>query len=207
MRTVVVSMIISLDGYHEGPGKDVLALPFDDAFSAYNVERLRAAETLLLGRTSYEGFRDYWPRVADDDAAPPVEREISRRNNAIEKVVVSDTLTAAQTAPWTQTTRIVRRDEVLEEVAELKGGSGGDILVFGSRTMWNGLLLAGLVDELHVMVGPALLGGGTPVYGGPSRVPLRLLESRVLEGSQLVLARYDASGPRVRSGDRLRSDS
>jgi dihydrofolate reductase len=192
MRMVVVSTIISLDGYHEGPGKDVLALPFDDAFSQYNVERLRNAETLLLGRTSFEGFRDYWPSVADDALAPPVEREISRRNNAIEKVVVSDTLRREQTHPWTETTRIVRRAEALDDIAELRRGNGGDILVFGSRTMWNALLLAGLVDELHVMIGPALLGDGTSVYEGPSRLPLRLIEARVLDGSQLVLARYDA---------------
>jgi dihydrofolate reductase len=193
MRTLVVCTIISLDGYHEGPGEDVLALPFDDGFSTYNVERLRAADTLLLGRTTYDGFRDYWPRIADDDSAPPVEREISQRNNAIEKVVISDTLTPEQTAPWTETTRIVPRAAALEEVAKLKSGSGGDILVFGSRTMWNQLLVAGLVDELHVMVGPALLGGGTPVYGGSTRVPLQLIEARVLADSQLILARYDAS--------------
>lgn len=193
MRTVVVSTIISLDGYHEGPDKNVMVLPFDDGFSRYNVERLRRADTLLLGRTSYEGFLHYWPRVADDDSAAPVEREISRRNNVIEKVVISDTLTPAQTAPWTETTRILSRAAALEGVAELKRGSGGDILVFGSRTMWNQLLLAGLVDELHVMVGPALLGGGTPLYEGSARVPLRLIEARVLDDSQLVLARYDAS--------------
>jgi dihydrofolate reductase len=88
----------------------------------------------------------------------------------------------------------VPRADALDEVDELKrGSSSGDILVFGSRTMWNGLLRAGLVDELHVLVGPALLGGGTPIYSGPSRVLLRLLEGRVLEASQLVLLRYDAT--------------
>ena len=97
-----------------------------------------------------------------------MEREISRRNNAIEKIVVSDTLRPEETAPWTETTRILPRAAALQEVAELKHGSGGDILVFGSATMWNELLQAGLVDELHVMVGPALLGSGTPAYVGRS---------------------------------------
>jgi len=192
MRKVVVSTIVSLDGYHEGPGKDVLAMPFDDGFSAYNVERLRQADTLLLGRRSYEGFVDYWPTVVDDKAAPPVEREISRRNTAIEKVVVSDTLSLEPTSSWVSTTRIVPRGQASEAVQRLKAGAGNDILIFGSRTMWNALLLAGLVDELHVMVGPALLGSGTSVYGGSPRVALRLLEARVLENSQLVLLRYDA---------------
>lgn len=192
MRRVVVSTIISLDGYHEGPGNNVMALPFDAGFSAYNLERLRAADTLLLGRRSFEGFRSYWPGVADDPSQDPTERAISRRNNEIEKVVVSDTLTPQQTEPWDDTTRIVSRADAESTAAELRNGDGGDILVFGSRTMWNHLLVAGLVDELHVMVGPALLGAGTPVFSGSSPVPLRLLESRVLDGSQLVLARYAA---------------
>lgn len=190
MRQLIVSTIISVDGYHEGPGKDVLALPFDRGFSAYNLERLRAAETLMLGRTTFEGFRDYWPTVVDDDTQDPVEREISRRNNRIDKVVVSDTLTSEQSGPWEPTTRIVPRDQATAVATELKSGDGGDILVFGSRTMWNHLLTAGLVDELHLLLGPALLGAGTGVFAGSAPVPLRLLESRVLPGSSLILARY-----------------
>jgi dihydrofolate reductase len=190
MRNVVVSTITSLDAYHEGPGQDVLALPFDEGFSAYNLERLQHADTLLLGRRSFEGFQSYWPPVADDETQPPVERAISERNNAIEKVVISDTLKLEAEAPWRATTRVVERADAAAVVADLKRGDGGDILVFGSATMWNDLLRAGLVDELHVMVGPALIGGGTPVYTGPSRVPLQLLETRRLDGSQLVLIRY-----------------
>jgi hypothetical protein len=84
------------------------AYPEDDSFDAYNAERLRSADTLLVGRTSYKGFKSYWPPVADDPDAPPVAREISRLNNAIVKVVVSDTLKAEETKPWANT-RIVRR--------------------------------------------------------------------------------------------------
>jgi dihydrofolate reductase len=88
MRKLIVCNIVSLDGYYEGPGGDVMALPFDNGFDEYNAERLRAADTLLLGRRSFEGFAGYWPPVADDPDARPVEREISRLNTAIEKVVV-----------------------------------------------------------------------------------------------------------------------
>ena len=193
MRLVIVSTIVSVDGRHEGPDHNVMALPFDPGFSAYNLARLRTAQTLLLGRTSFEGFRDYWPPVADDEASDPVEREISRRNSAIEKVVVSDSLEPADTRPWENTTRIVRRADAQAAVRELKNGVDGDILVFGSATLWNDLLDAGLVDELHVMIGPAVLGAGTPVYRSSRAVPLRLLESRVLDDSQLVLARYSTS--------------
>jgi dihydrofolate reductase len=189
MRKLIVCNIISLDGYYEGPGNDVMAMPFDAGFSAYNVERLRAADTLLLGRTTFDRFKSYWPRVADDPDADPIEREISQRNTAIDKVVISDSLTAEQTAPW-HNTRIVKRAAAHDQIAELKRQAGKEILVFGSHRLWNDLLAVGLVDELHLMIGPALLGGGTPVFEGRAPVALRLLDARTLANSELVLIRY-----------------
>jgi dihydrofolate reductase len=192
MRKLIVANIISVDGFFSGPNNDVMQMPFDTTFSDYNAERLRAADTLLLGRKSFEGFRSYWPSIADDPDQPPVEREISRLDNAIDKVVVSDTLTDADLDPWTDTTRIVRRADAHEAIAELKRGEGREILMFGSHVLWNDLLKAGLIDELHLMIGSAFLGDGVPVFSGP-RTGLRLLDARVLDGSQLLLARYAAT--------------
>jgi dihydrofolate reductase len=200
MRKLIVSNIISLDGYYEGPGGNVMVLPMDEAFDASNAERLSAADTLLLGRRSYEGFKGFWPPLEDDeralaalregDRAWAVLREISRMNNSIEKVVVSDSLTAQETDPWRETTRIVRRADAHERVAELKDQEGKDILVFGSHVLWNDLLAQGLVDELHLMIGPVLVGGGTPAFEGRPPVALRPIEARTLDGSANVLVRY-----------------
>src|SRR5215813_12284423 len=108
MRKLKVCNIISLDGFYSGPGGNVMAMPFDKGLSDYNAERLRAADTLLLGRASYQGFRSYWPKVAEDASQPAIEREISRLNAAIEKVVISNTLNPGEVEGWGPS-RVVRR--------------------------------------------------------------------------------------------------
>jgi dihydrofolate reductase len=191
MRKLIVSNIMSLDGCYEGPGENVMALPMDGAFDAYNVERLRAADTLLLGRMTYEAFKGFWPGVVDDPDASATHREISRLDNAIDKVVVSDSLTADQTEPWQANTRIIRGADAHGRIADLKGESGKDILVFGSRTLWNDLLANDLVDELHLMIGAVVVGGGTPMFGGQAADSLRLIDTRKWDGSENVLVRYE----------------
>ena len=194
MRTLIVTNIVSLDGCYEGPGGNVMALPMDNAFDAYNAERLAAADTLLLGRTTYDMFRGFWPQMVDHPEATPAHRQISRTENAIEKVVVSDTIKPDETDPWTDTTRIVRQADVEREIGDLKQGSGKDILVFGSRTLWNHLLAVGLVDELHLIVGNVVVGAGTPVFVEPPPAPLRLIDTQTWDGTDNVLVRYAAAG-------------
>ena len=202
MRKLIVVNMMSLDGYYEAPDKNVMPLfgfrdayPEDDSFDAYNAVRLRAADTLLLGRASYEGFKSYWPGIADDPDEPPIQREISRLDNAIEKVVVSDSLTPDQTAPWQESTRIVRGADAHVEIVALKQQPGRDILMFGSRTLWNALLARGLVDELHLIIAPVVLGDGTPLFDAPPPVTPRLIEARSQSHSGLVIATYDVRRP------------
>jgi dihydrofolate reductase len=197
MRKLIVCNIMSLDGYYEGPGKNVMsvfdyrreAYPTDESFDLYNAERLRAADTLLLGRRSYDGFKSFWPSVVDDPSATSTQHEISRLNNAIEKVVVSDHLTSEETAPWLNS-RIIRRIEAHEQITNLKQQGGKDILVFGSHTLWNDLLAHDLVDELHLMVAPVVLGAGTPIFKDKSPVTFRLINTRTWDASGNILVQY-----------------
>ena len=128
--------------------------------------------------------------MADDPNATPLQREISRLDNAIDKVVISDTLTSGETDPW-HNTSIIGRADAHERIAELKGQTGKDILVFGSRTLWNDLLANDLVDELHFMMGPVVLGAGTPVFDEEPALTLRLIDTRTWDGSGNVLLRYE----------------
>jgi dihydrofolate reductase len=194
VRTVIVSNIISVDGSFEGPGGDVMALNMDAAFDAYNLERIRAAGSVLLGRRSFEGFSSYWPKIADapvdpfDRALSDDNRELSTRYDPLPKIVVSDGFVVPVDNPWHDVTTVVPRAAARSAVTAEKQRGAGDILVFASRTMWNGLLAQGLVDEIHLMVGPRALPGGTPVFDGPT--DLQLLDVRRFEGSDNVLLRY-----------------
>src|SRR6185295_4320359 len=185
---------VSLDGYFSGPGGNVMALPFYNGFSDYNAERLRAADTLLLGRKSYEMFRSYWPAIAEDPTQPAVEREISRLNTAIEKVVVSNSLKPDDVEGW-GATRVVRRGDARKEVAALKQRPGREILMFGSHVLWNDLLAGGLVDELHFMIGAGVVGEGVRAFETRPPGSLRLIGQRSFDGSSLLLARYAVERP------------
>jgi dihydrofolate reductase len=105
MRKIIVFNIISLDGYHTGPGNNVMVMPMGGFFDTYTIERLQAAETTLLGRVTYEMFRGFWPGIADDPSPEwtPAQREMSRLNNSLDKIVVSDSITKEQMESWPNT--------------------------------------------------------------------------------------------------------
>jgi dihydrofolate reductase len=193
MAKLIVSNIVSLDGYIAGPGGNPTVLPMDQAFDAYNLERLRSAGTLVLGRKTFEMFRGFWPGVEHAPEAPPVLREISQLNGAMPKIVVSDSLTVEPGSPWSNTT-VVRRDAAFAELAKAKAASTKDLLVFGSRTLWNSLLAAGLVDELHLMIGNVVVGAGEAAFTAAVRHKLTLVAERRFAGSQNVLLQYACAG-------------
>ena len=201
MRSLVVCNIVSLDGFYEGPGGDVMALNMDEAFDAYNLERISAAGTVLLGRTSFQGMSAYWPHVADAPVEPgnralsDVNRATSRIYSRLPKVVASDSYEVSPDNPWHDTTTVVPRAAVGAWLEAERRRGDGDILTFASRTTWNALLRHGLVDELHLMVGPQALGDGTPLFDGPTR--LSLVDVRRFDGSDNVLLQYR---PAARSG-------
>jgi hypothetical protein len=189
MRRLVVSVLTSVDGYYEGPAKQLAGMPFEDAFNTHNLELLRGSGTLVYGSRWFPENWAAWSTVVDDGGHSARDREIAKRVLEMDAVVVSDSMTIADDDPWVSTTRVVSRAAAPAEIARLKRGDGGDLLMFGSATTWNPLLTHGLVDELIVLVGGALLGDGSKLYAGP-RTGLALLDARVLPDSQLVALRY-----------------
>lgn len=154
MRPIVVTEFVSLDGVVDSPGggdhphagwtfKDV---PFVEEAYEIKGREMETATALLLGRRSYDEFAPVWPSM-----------EEFATYNAMPKYVVSSSL---QDPGWTNT-QVLRN---LDEVAALKGTEGGEIHVHGSATLAQGLLAAGLVDRLHLLTFPLVLGSGKRLF-------------------------------------------
>jgi dihydrofolate reductase len=158
-RRIVAWASISLDGYTSGPGG-----PAEDSWlyeharqeqtAEYFEGIWRGADTIVLGRTNYEGFFSVWPAMTRDEGTDPRTRALGQWLDATEKVVASRTLTEA---PW-ENSRIVR--DLEGEVKALRVARGRDVLVINSASVIQALLRADLIDDLRLAVVPVLLGGG-----------------------------------------------
>lgn len=159
MRAIVVTEFVSLDGVMEHPA---WTFPYwNDEIAAFKGEETSGADTLLLGRVTYEGFAAAWP-ASEDEGAPYM--------NSVAKVVVSSTLTSAD---WNNTTLI--RDNVVETIRQLKAQPGKDILVYGSATLVQTLMQHDLVDRYRLLVYPVVLGAGKRLFNAGTTATLKLV--------------------------------
>ncbi len=202
MRKVIVTNVVTVDGKFSGPNGELIDLrstgtEFDD----YNAERAQAAGTLLLGRDSWEGFRQGFGGISDEPADPDDRNEQVNRQFAgllrdMDKIVVSDSLPEQVEGNWSET-RVVRRADAHDVVDGLRHEeSGGDILIFASHYLWNDLLAAGLIDELHLTFGAYVFGGGVPAFTGGLQDRLQLIDITPYPGSDAFLVRYTARNAR-----------
>jgi dihydrofolate reductase len=177
-RRLYVSMITSLDGYIEGPNRELDW--FDDAnpqFARYCEEMADSVGFAVYGRRAYELMIQYWPS-AEERARSPHELAFARRMNALPKLVLSRTLAQAT---WSNT-RVVRE---VDAIAALKREPGKAIVAWAGASLVSALASAGLVDEYRIVVMPVVLGGGTPLFQHAMR--LRQVRVEVLGGGLSVL--------------------
>ena len=184
MRTLIASEFVTLDGVMEAPGhdqhrdgKNTWALRYaGEDQQRYKIDELFDAGAILMGRVTYEIFASFWPTAPRDEG-------FADRMNSIPKYVVSKTL---KSASWNNTT--ILPGEPTEEVAELKGQPGGDILLNGSAQLFNALAEADLIDEYRIMVFPVVLGSGTQLFrASRSTRHLHLVDSRTFKSGVTVL--------------------
>ena len=180
MRKLLSFMVVTLDGYYEGPNGEFDWPNVDAEFNEFSISQLNDIDTLLFGRVTYEGMASYWPTPAALEFDPI----IAERMNSIPKVVFSKSLTEAT---WQNST--LTREDIGTAVPKLKEESGGALAIFGSPTLTVSLLEEGLVDELRVMVMPILLGAGKSLFAGlRDRVHLKLGQTIVFSSGNVLMS-------------------
>ena len=178
MRNIFAFIMISLDGYHEGPADELDWHNVDAEFNDFAVEQLDEADTLLFGRKTYQMMASYWRT----DAAVQDDPEVAGRMNRMKKIVCSRALTTPDWGPVT-----VLSQDVESHLAELKEQPGKDIALLGSSMLTANLLPSGVIDELRLMMSPVALGTGHPVVAGASRTQLELLRIRQFKSGNVLL--------------------
>ena len=119
MSKVVVCTMLSVDGYTEGPGGDVMAMPMDLAFAEHNADRLRTADSVLFGATTFRGMAQFWPGEEKNMEAPEEHRYVAQRYaDGLPITVVSDTVTEDDAGVFREQTTIVRRADAHDHIAE-----------------------------------------------------------------------------------------
>jgi len=176
MGRIVITEYISVDGVVEAPSgtEDFERVGWTDGFhrgpegDRFKVDETMRSAALLFGRTTYDGFAAVWPHV---------EGAFADRFNALPKYVVSSTLDEPS---WNNT--IVLRGDPVEEVARLRATIDGDIVVHGSAQLAQLLVEHDLVDALHLLVYPVVVGAGKRLFGGTSATKrLALAEARTFD--------------------------
>jgi dihydrofolate reductase len=183
MGRIVVTEYISVDGVVEAPsGTEAFErIGWTDGFSRgadgdqFKVDETMAADAQLLGRITYEGFAASWPQF---------EGEFADYFNSMPKYVVSSTLEDPQ---WTNTT--VLRGDVVDAVRALRERHQRDIVVHGSAKLAQTLIDYDLVDALHLLVYPVIVGAGKRLFDSTGETKrLRLVEARTFgDGVQLLV--------------------
>ena len=184
MRHIIFQMMISVDGYFEGPDRELDWHVVDKDFIDYAIDLLNSVDTLLFGRVTYQMMADYWttPAAIEDD---PI---VAERMNFLPKIVFSPTLEKAE---W-QNSRLVRGN-IAEEVTKLKQQPGKDMAIFVSSDLAVALTKLGLIDEYRIIVNPVVLGSGKALFTGlDARLKLTLVETKTFSlGTVLLCYRPD----------------
>lgn len=185
MRKVIVTMWVTLDGFIAGPNEEMDWVMVDDEMGKYEDDMVSSADTLILGRVTYESFAGAWPHVPENPSASKGEVEYAHKVNAMAKLVFSKTLDKAE---WNNSK--LMREVIPEEVEKMKQEPGKDMVIYGSASIVQTLTNLGLIDEYQLLVHPVVLGSGKPLFKNiKDRVNLKLVETRTFH-SGVVLLNY-----------------
>lgn len=177
MRKLIITEWLSLDGIFDAGSMDKWWLPFDSlSRQKYIQDTINNCEVMLYGRHTYEMLYPYWSSFDNN------EQGVADQLNNCKKYVVSSRL---KKAPWKNTTIINKG--LIEAVKSIKTEDGGYILVQGSSSLVKPLLEAGLVDELRLLINPAIVGEGERLFPEGITAGFELINTQQFEKNVVLL--------------------
>ncbi|HEY2582492.1 MAG TPA: dihydrofolate reductase family protein [Mucilaginibacter sp.] len=179
MRKIIVSNMVSLDGYIEGPNKELNWHVVNDEFFKYSEEMLESVDIILFGRVTYQMMASYWtkPEVKVDD---PI---IAGKMNSLEKIVFSKTLDKVE---WENSSLV--KDNIKEAVLKLKQQPGKDMVILGSGSIVSAFTQMGIIDEYRIIINPVILGAGKLQFTGSlDKTLLKLTDVRKFSSGVIIL--------------------
>ena len=186
MRKVIYSIFVSVDGYIEGPNRELDWHIVDEELHRYVNEQERAIGTYLYGRRMYE-VMSYWQTADTNPESQDFELEYARIWQSTPKIIFSRTLEEVG-----ENARL-EREVVPREIEKLKE-QPGKYLWLGGADLASSFRELGLIDEYQLYIHPVVVGGGTPMVSASNdRLKLRLVETRAFR-SGVVLLRYLPGG-------------
>ena len=184
MRKIVLMISVSIDGFIEGPNREIDWHLVDDELHAHFNEQLAAMGGFIDGRVTYEMMAEFWPTADEDPANAGPMAEFAKIWRDMPKYVYSTTL---QRADWNTT---IVRELVAEDVRRLQSQPGGD-LALGGADLSESFRKLDLIDEYWLYIHPIVLGRGNPLFRpADAQVHLRLVDTRTF-GNGVVLLRYE----------------
>jgi dihydrofolate reductase len=162
MRKLIVSINVTLNGFMAGPNGNLdWHVPYwNEEMSRVASEQLSNADTILLGRITYNAMAGYWPAQQASSYAAREDVAFSDMMNNYEKVVFSKTLTTVSN--WSNS-RLANRS-IAREINELKQQPGKNIIVYGSGKLVTALIRHNLVDEYHIWIHPVVIEQGRALF-------------------------------------------
>lgn len=179
-------MMISPEGYFEGPNHDLSWHNVDDEFNEFAINQMKEVDLILFGRRMYKTMEDYWPQAEDNLEMSKKDLEIAHRMNNMKKIVYSKTLKSVRNHKnWKNVT--IKRNFNPNEIRSLKAQKGKLIWVGGPTFALN-LIKENLIDEFRLIINPVLVGKGNTLFKGLNkRVKLKLIKSRVFKSGNVLL--------------------
>jgi dihydrofolate reductase len=189
MRKLIYSTMVSLDGYVEGPNRNLDWGIIDEELHSFINDQHRTIDTFLFGRRMYE-VMVYWDTADQDLSNPEYVLEFARIWKKIHKIVFSKTLEQVQG------NATLSRGNIVEEIAKLKAQPGKDLSV-GGATIASALRRVGLIDEYQLFIHPVVIGSGASIFpAAADKTNLQLIETHTFH-SGVVLLRYQQAGPEL----------